>query len=245
MKGSSVPFAPGFLAGGLLVAILAVYDTRASEAVPEEASGSVSRRPRKAAASAAQETPGLPRLKDLKIGIVNLKDCFDKEKYRHVRDLENEMNERLEELKKELESLDKEITAIREKMRDVPPDFDLFQDLRQKLVMKQAQYRAKKDVGETELRELTRKYRGQIYDEVMLVIGRVAKELDLDIVFKADAPPSKEDVEKRGSVEMKMLYRAVLYHSEKLDITKTVLEKLNADYEARRKKRFKEDHEKK
>jgi len=175
-----------------------------------------------------------PKLSDLKIGIVNLKDCFDKERVGHVKLLEEEINAKRDELTKDLESREKELKGIVNRINDLPSDSALAQELRRQLVLKNAEFKAKRDVGNAELKEMVRKFRADIYEEVLQAVRLVSTDRKLDLVLKADAPATEEDVEDKGSVEMRLLTRAVLFHSDSIDITEDVVKRLNQLWEQKK-----------
>jgi Skp family chaperone for outer membrane proteins len=230
-----------FTSGVLIVSALALCDREGSVSTAPPASMAPAERGAPApahtaapipAASASQSTPKeTPKLGDLKLGIVNLKECFDKERIRHVKILEEEINAKREELQKDLENREKEVKAILRKIPELDPNSDLYQEYRRQLVLMNAEMKAKKEVGTAELKEMVRKFRADVYDEVLLAVRQVSVERKLDLVLKADAPPTEDEIEDRGSVEMRLLTRTVLFHADSIDITDDVVKRMNAIWE--------------
>lgn len=231
---SSIRVILAFTLGVLIVSALALCNRdegTASAPAPKAHAPAVNGAPQDVKTPEKPQPPTTPRespkLSDLRIGIVNLKDCFDKERVGHVKVLEEEINAKRDELSKDLENREKELKGIISRINDLPSDSALAQELRRQLVLKNAEFKAKRDVGNAELKEMVRKFRADIYEEVLQAVRIVSTDRKLDLVLKADAPSTEEDVEDKGSVEMRLLTRAVLFHSDSIDITEDVVKKLN------------------
>lgn len=236
---NSVRVILAFTSGVLIVSALALCDRDASVApipsapqptrTPEPIASAIPASNHGAAIKSDQNAPkDSPKLGDLKLGIVNLKECFDKERVRHVKVLEEEINGKRDEMQKDLEARDKELKSLLSKLEDIDPTSDLYQEYRRQIVLKNAELKAKKEVSTAELKEMVRKFRSDVYDEVLLAVRQIAAERKLDLVLKADAPPTEEEVEERGSVEMRLLTRTVLFHADSIDITDEVVKRMNA-----------------
>lgn len=167
--------------------------------------------------------------KTLKVGVVNMKDCFDDKNCKRVAMLQKELNDMKEKIQSELQDLKKQGDSLASKLKDATPGGPLARKFRAELAEIQAKMKAKDEVGKVELQEFWRKARGEVYDEVCKAAEVVAKSRGLDIVLKDDQSAPNEPEEEKLAVpsDMKIVYRAVLFYSEKLDITKEVLEELN------------------
>lgn len=170
-----------------------------------------------------------PQDKALKVGIVNMKECFDDKKCKPVQALQKELNDMKDRIQNELKELDRQSTVLKSKLQDAPKDGPLFKKFRKELADLQAQMKVKDELGKVELQEYWRKARGEVYDKVCAAAEVIAKAKGLDLVLKDDAPGANETEEEKAQVpsDMKIVYRAILFYDLKFDITKDVMVELN------------------
>lgn len=179
-----------------------------------------------------------PQDKSPRIGIVNVKDCFDDKKCERVKDLQRELNEMKDKIQTELRDMDKQLTSLKSKIVDAPKEGPLFKKFRKEIAELQGQMKVKDELGKLELQEYWRKARGDVYDDVCKAAELVAKAKGLDLVLKDDAPGANETEEDKAQIpsDMKIVYRAVLFYDSKFDITKEVLAELNKSWQAEKAK---------
>jgi Skp family chaperone for outer membrane proteins len=175
---------------------------------------------------------GSPQDKPLKIGIVNVKDCFDDKACLRVKDLQKELNDLKDKYQKELEDMKKQAQTLESQMRDLPPESELFKRKRKERAEIMGAMKVKEEIGKLEIQEFWRKSRGRIYEEMCKAAETVAKTKGLNLVLKDDAPGPNETEEEKAQIpaDMKIVYRAVLYYDPGLDITKDVLASMNDAY---------------
>lgn len=167
---------------------------------------------------------------DLKVAVVNLRDCFDKAKVYRVKDLEETLENQQKALLDDLEARAKVIREIEAQMKTLSPDSALYQELRSQRALKLGEAEARKKVGELQIKEDQRKFRFKVYQDILDASKFIAQERGIDLVLKIDAPSPEED-EERSGIELRILYRQTLYSSDRLDITADVIKKMNAEYE--------------
>jgi Skp family chaperone for outer membrane proteins len=167
--------------------------------------------------------------KPIKIGVVNMKDCFDDKKCAKVATLQKELNDMKDKIQAELQQMKKDYDERASKIKDVPAGGPLFKKYRAEMAELQARMKARDEVGKAELQEFWRKARGDVYDEVCKAAEAVAKAKGLDLVLKDDSSPLNEQEDDKNQVpsDMKIVYRAILYYAGSLDVTKDVLAELN------------------
>ena len=172
------------------------------------------------------------RKSGLKIALVNLRDCFDQTKVGKVKDLESELDKTQAGYNDELNKRKQDIQKIRDQMAGVPQETKLYQELRGQIALAVAQLEAKKKLAEVEIKERQRAFRLDIYNDIVSAIKNVSEERSIDLVLKIDAPSSPDEDDERSSIEMRILYRQVLYFkdTEDINITAKVVEKMNAEY---------------
>lgn len=171
--------------------------------------------------SAMQQAP--------KVGIVNMKDCFDDKNCARVKNLQKDLNDMKDKIQKELNDMQEEMNKLQSKLKDTPNGSPLFKKFRSELSEIAARRKAREELGKVELQEFWRKARGDVYDEICKAAEMVAKAKGLDLVLKDDAPGANETDEDKQQIpsDMKIVYRAVLYYTGGLDITKDVLAEVN------------------
>lgn len=167
---------------------------------------------------------------DLKVAVVNLRDCFDKAKIYKVKDLEETLEKQQKALVDDLEARAKVIREIEAQMKTLAPDSPLYQELRSQRALKLGEAEARKKLGELEIKEKQRAFRLKIYQDILDACKFIAQERGIDLVLKIDAPSSEEE-EERSGIELRILYRQILFSSDRLDITVDVVKKMNAEYE--------------
>ena len=178
--------------------------------------------------AAAQDKP-------LKVGIVNMKHCFDDSKCDRVKELQKQLKELKEKIESELQDLNKQVQTLDSKIKGLAnPDGPLFKKFRQERAEILGRAKVKEELGKVELQEFWRKARGQVYDEVCRIVEIVAKAKGFDLVMKDDAPAGDDPEQDKSQVpsDLKIVYRAILYYNtEKFDITKDVLQKMNEEWQ--------------
>jgi Skp family chaperone for outer membrane proteins len=85
----------------------------------------------------------------------------------------------------------------------------------------------------TKILDLSNKRKLEVYNEIVRISGDVAKERGFDLIQRVDRMPVVEsgDTDLGAQIER----RAVVHFDASIDLTATVLERLNRDYAARRK----------
>ena len=159
-------------------------------------------------ASQAQDKPAAP---PTRIGVLDLKLCFDKEHYDAILDVDQELQKMAEEIARKLKDSE-------------PGDPKEYQKLREKL---RAEY----------LVFFNRK-KAEIYNEIRTVAEIIGKERGLSLILKIE--PSRlggDEAENPGAL---IGQRGVLYHDPALEITDEVLKRMNAAYAAKRGKKEKD-----
>lgn len=172
--------------------------------------------------------------KQIKVGIVNMKHCFDESKCERVKELQKQLKELKDKIEAELQDLQKQVQTLDSKIKGLAnPEGPLFKKFRQERAELLGKAKVKEELGKVELQEFWRKSRGNVYDEVCKAVDVVAKAKGLDLVLKDDAPAQDETDQEKAQVpsDLKIVYRAILFYSDKFDITKDVLQKMNEEWQ--------------
>src|SRR5579863_5970619 len=79
------------------------------------------------------------------------------------------------------------------------------------------------------MRERLADLESRVSSDVRRVLPALARELNLDFVFRAEEPALREE-DSEGSLASARFSREVLFHPEAVDLTPQVLDRLNADW---------------
>lgn len=84
----------------------------------------------------------------------------------------------------------------------------------------------------TKLLDLSNKRKLEVYNEIVRLSGEAAKERGFDLVQRADRMPVIEsgDTDLAAQIDR----RAVVHYDASIDLTSTVLERINREYAARK-----------
>lgn len=167
-------------------------------------------------------------LAQVKIGVVDLKQCFDSSKYDRIRDEERKYKEFVQVLSQEVEEAAK---AVQQKDKDIEVAKNV-PALRDQLIQERGvlAYKAKmvEELGKQKAMVEYQRVQMDIYNGIRAVIEEYGKVNGFDLILKVDEPMLDE-----GSVESvskRINHRPVLFHSDKLEITAGVLVELNKAY---------------
>ena len=85
----------------------------------------------------------------------------------------------------------------------------------------------------TKILDLSNKRKLEVYNELVRISGDVAKERGFDLVQRADRMPAVESGDSDLAAQIDR--RSVVHYDASIDLTATVLERINRDYAARKK----------
>ncbi|HVE42910.1 MAG TPA: OmpH family outer membrane protein [Planctomycetota bacterium] len=163
----------------------------------------------------------------LRVGVVNVRRCFEKERYVRMKEGLEELGKLRDALTQEGEELQKKIAALADLMGRTPRNGELYvEKLRQRA---HAEYDLKllQEVGSRKVRDRLGDLELRIHADLRRAVAQVARALQLDLVLRADEPRVPEE---DPEAQQRAASRDVLFHQESLDVTTPVLERLNADW---------------
>ena len=163
----------------------------------------------------------------LRVGVVNVRRCFEKDRYVRMKEGLEELGALRDTFAREGEELQKKIAALADLMSRTPRNGELYvEKLRQRA---HAEYDLKllQEVGSRKVRDRLGDLELRVHADLRRAVAQVARALQLDLVLRADEPRlPEEDVE----AQQRAASRDVLFHQDALDVTAPVLERLNADW---------------
>jgi Skp family chaperone for outer membrane proteins len=158
----------------------------------------------------------------LRIGCVDIKRIFDN--YHRTHQLEEQINTELEVRKRELQQLADDVTQLRSQLRLMEPG--ATRSRREKeLVIKQQLFEFHGNWLRDELRVRMMSHLLQIAREIFIAIQRYGEEQGYDLILQLHSDEFSATSE--DELKLKIRERHVLYANRSLDLTATILAKLN------------------
>ena len=164
---------------------------------------------------------------ELKVGVVDINDIFDK--YEKRSDLDKQLKESEAEFKAEIESKKKAMVELNEETQLL----DLGSESRNKnmdiLERKNVELEGYAKFAE---QQLTKKYKDafeKIYEEIVKEVDSFGKEKNYSVIIKKEKPNLQSN--QLSDLQFKIGIRTVLYNSSAIDITQNVTERMNARYQ--------------
>ncbi len=163
---------------------------------------------------------------ELKIGIVDINDIFDK--YEKRKDLDQKLKDMESEFKEELESKKKVMIDLNEETQLL----DLGSEQRNKnmeiLERKNVELEGYAKLAE---KQLTKRYKNafeKIYEEITLEVDAFGKENNYSLIIKKEKPDLQSN--QISDLQFKIGIRTVLYNSSRVEVTASITERLNERY---------------
>lgn len=179
-------------------------------------------------AAAQQPPPAQDGKAPFKLGVVNLKTCFDKEKHDRVKDVDAELQKNAEELQKKIQDIDRKISTLKERIENLPANSTLRADLSRDLQRAATDRKFEAEYGRLRYLDFYNDKKVEIYNEIRRVVDMIAKEQKFDLVLRVEAPQLEEDTRETPTAQIAS--RVVLFHHENVDITNDVVKRLNDEY---------------
>ena len=183
-------------------------------------------------AALAQADAGSP----LKVGAVNLQECFDSDKCEIAKEVNAELKARFAERSKKLNDLKKRGQDLKNDLDALPADAHaLREDKEKKLAFLITEIKYEEETGKKKYLDYYKTKKVEIYGRITEAVNKVAAEMKLDLVLRME-PPILEDLENESDVRRNELAfqrinnRFVLYSTPTVDITPAVIKRINEDH---------------
>lgn len=185
-----------------------------------------------AAAAAAPQAAGEP----LKIGAVNLQECFDSDKCEIAKEVNAELKARFGERQKKLTDLKKRGQELKGELDALPESaLAMREDKEKKLAFLITEIKYEEETGKKKYLDYYKSRKVDIYKKITEAVNKVAADMKLDLVLRVE-PPILEDLENESEARQTELAfqrinnRFVLFNSATVDITAAVVKRLNEDH---------------
>jgi len=181
---------------------------------------------------AAGAAPAAAQDKDkgaLKIGMVNLRICFDKDKFERVKEIDAELQKFADDYTKRIQDIEKKMIQIKEQAEGLPPESKLRAEKILQLRRLEVDLKFEKEYGKAQYLDFYSEKKIEIYNEIRRVVGLIAQEQKFDLILRVESP-NLSDQQDPENVTQRINNRVVLFSHDNMDITNLVLERLNAEY---------------
>jgi Skp family chaperone for outer membrane proteins len=175
-----------------------------------------------------QPAPAQDGKAPFKLGVVNLKTCFDKEKHERVKDVDLELQKNAEELQKKIQDIDRKIATLKDRTENLPPNSNLRAELTRDLQRAATDRKFEAEYGRLRYLDFYNDKKVEIYNEIRRVVDMISKEEKFDLVLRVEAPQLEEDARETPTAQIQS--RVVLFHHENVDITDKVVKRLNEEF---------------
>ncbi|HLY72923.1 MAG TPA: OmpH family outer membrane protein [Planctomycetota bacterium] len=164
-----------------------------------------------------------------KLGVVNLRICFDKDKYERVKEIDADLQKLADEYAKKIQEIEKKMVQLKEQIEGLPAESKLRADKILQMRRLEADLKFEKEYGKAQYLDFYSDRKIEIYNEIRRVVGLIAQEQKFDLILRVESP-TLSDQQDPENVTQRINNRVVLYNHESVDITTLVVERLNAEY---------------
>jgi len=164
-----------------------------------------------------------------KLGVVNLRTCFDKDKFERVKEIDAELQKLADDSSKRIQEIEKKMVQLKEQVDGLPAESKLRADKILQLRRLETDLKFEKEYGKAQYLEFYSDKKIEIYNEIRSVVALIAQEQKYDLILRVEAP-TLNDQQDPENVTQRINNRVVLYSHESVDITAMVLERLNSEY---------------
>jgi Skp family chaperone for outer membrane proteins len=166
--------------------------------------------------------------KTFKLGVVNLKTCFERDKYDRIKDVDEELKVKAGEHTKRQAEIQKKMETLEEQIKQLPRGSSLQVEKLRLFKMAETEAKLEKEFGRAQYLEFYNDRKIEVYNKVRDAVDKVGKEGKFDLILRIEAPQLDENDPE--SPTQRINSRVVLFSNESVDITDVVLKALNADY---------------
>lgn len=172
---------------------------------------------------------GQDKDKPFKLGVVNLRICFDKDKYERVKEIDADLQKLADDYAKKIQEIEKKMIQLKEQIEGLPAESKLRADKILQIRRLEADLKFEKEYGKAQYLDFYSDRKIEIYNEIRRVVGLIAQEQKFDLILRVESP-TLSDQQDPENVTQRINNRVVLYSHDNVDITTAVVERLNAEY---------------
>jgi Skp family chaperone for outer membrane proteins len=189
------------------------------------------------AAAASAQQPASADGQPLRVGVVNLQDCFDSDKCELAKEVNTELKARFTERTKKLNDLRKRAKDLKDELDALPESGAqaLREDKEKKLAFVITEIKYEEEAGKRKYLDYYKQRKVEIYNKITAAVAKVAAEQKLDLVLRME-PLAIDDAENESEARQtemnfqKINNRFVLFNGASTDVTPAVVKKLNEEH---------------
>jgi Skp family chaperone for outer membrane proteins len=161
------------------------------------------------------------------IAVIDLGKVFDG--YALTHDLESKFEQQQRTLQTEAEKKRSEILLRREALASFKPGTPDYKARRKELTQLQFEFDVWAGMQEQELREAHKQWMLRIYRNIHRAVETLSRERNISVVLTYQAVTDEAPDSK--TLRQQLLLEKVFYFKERLDLTQSVLERVNKEYQ--------------
>jgi Skp family chaperone for outer membrane proteins len=175
-----------------------------------------------------------PEQKELKVGVVNIKECTEKCDF--VKDVESKLKKDRDVYAKQIDEMDKEVQKLEDQWKGAPPESELRMSRYIDWMNAKAKREAAYKINAVKLTSEWQRSEVDFYNEILKVSELKGKELGFDMVIRVGVTPTegKEEGQDLKILSHRIRYETLIYYSPTIDITQKVIERLNEEYKKKK-----------
>lgn len=173
--------------------------------------------------------PAPQEKKEFKLGVVNLKHCFDKDRYERIKEVDAELQKSSQDYANQILDTQKKIDSLKLQLEGLKPEMSIYWDKRGQLALAETELDFKKKFGRQQFLNKYNDLQISVYNEIRRVVNIYGKEHGFDLILRVEEPTLEDDDSVQG-VSARIQSRVVFYHADGVDITADVIKLLNQEY---------------
>src|ERR1041384_2875845 len=122
-----------------------------------------------------------------KLGVVNLRTCFDKDKYERVKEIDAELEKLAGEYAKRIQEIEKKMVGLQAQIQGPPRESKLRADKILQLRRLETDLKFETDYGKAQYLEFYSDKKIEIYNEIRRVVALIAQEQKYDLILRVEA----------------------------------------------------------
>jgi Skp family chaperone for outer membrane proteins len=169
-----------------------------------------------------------PAQNSFKLGVVNLKTCFEKDKYERIKDVDADLQRMADDYAKRLRDIEKRMLELRDQIEALPRESGLRAQKLLDLRRLETDLKFEKEYGRAKYLDYYSDRKMEIYNDIRRVISMIGHEQKFDLILRVEQPLLEE--QDPETVSQRINNRVVLFHHDSVDITPQVLKRLNDEW---------------
>ena len=159
----------------------------------------------------------------LKIGVVNIAEVFEKSNERDKR--EKELQAKMDEATAKIEDYKRQAQALQEEADKLEKGSPEYTEINKKRVALMAKAEIFAEQSQIEIQNRESASRQELYSMIREAVDKYAAKNGYDLVLKID--DNRISGKSIVTQDIQMSTRIVLYNSQKMDLTKTIIDVIN------------------